>query len=460
VQGERRRGGVALFAGLAAVVIAASGAAVALGAKGDLHLVSRQSDADGGAGADSRSFGASLSDRGRLVAFTSEATNLGSIDGNATVYVYNFANRSIEIVSRQSADAGGLPADGFSVAAEISGNGRFVVFRTDATNLGGPIVANENIYVYDRREDRVQLVSRRSKAAGGAGANDDADSPSISANGRYVSYQTQATNLGGPIVGEGEANVYVYDRKQNRTFLVSRRSHGGRGGNGNSFETSLAPAAPVAVFESQATNLGGPTNPNASANVYAYDWKRRKLELAARRSGNGKGPNSAADMPDVSASGRLVLFETDATNLGGPLRGPEGTRRLYLHDRKTGRTSLVSRQSKAAGGKGADANAGNGELSNTGRFVAFDTAATNLGGPIASSLNVYVYDRERRRVTLASRADDGGPGADDYAGEPALAGNGWFVAFYTPAMNIDPPGEPAYHGNIPPNTNVYRFQVR
>ena len=437
-------------------------ASTALAAKGDLRLVSRQSLSDGGAGANSWSYGGGLSDDGRFAVFASEATNLGPYDPGAfrTIFVQDLKAGRVETVSRQSASAGGLPAEIDSRGEEISGNGRFVVFQTEAQNLGGPIVASENVYVYDRRKDRVQLVSRRSKAAGGGGANEDADSPSISADGRYVSFQTRATNLGGPIDDEGEANVYVYDSKQKRTFLVSRRSHGGKGGNGNSFETSLAPAAPVVVFESQATNLGGPTHPDASANVYAYNWERRKLELAARRSGNGKGPNSAADLPDVSASGRFVLFETDATNLGGPLRGPEGTRALYVHDRKTGRTTLVSRQSKGAGGKGANANSGAGEISNSGRFVAFQSEATNLGGPIMATLNVYVYDRKRKRTIFASRGEDGGPGADDYAAEPGLSGNGKFVAFYTAAMNIDPAGEPAYHGNFPPATNVYRFQVR
>lgn len=460
-RGTRRRV-QALIVGFAATVIAASGAAVALGAKGDLRLISRQSVADGGAGANSWSYGGDLSANGRFAVFSSEATNLGPYDPGAsrTIYVQDLRAGQVETVSRQSASAGGMPAEIDSRSAEISDSGRFVVFQTEAQNLGGPIVASENIYVYDRREDRVQLVSRRSKTGGGGGANEDTDSPSISANGRYVAYQTRATNLGGPIAGDGEANVYVYDRKERRTILASRRSHGGRGGNSNSFEASLAPSAPVVVFESQASNLGGPIHPNASANVYAYDWKRRKLELAARRSGNGKGPNSAADVPDVSASGRLVLFETDATNLGGPLRGPDGTRRLYVHDRKTGRTSLVSRQSKGAGGKGANANSGSGEISNSGRYVAFNTEATNLGGPIASTLNVYVYDRERKRVVMASRGEDGGPGADDYAAEPGLSGNGRFVAFYTPAMNIDPADEPAFHGNFPPATNVYRFQVR
>ena len=63
-------------------------------------------------------------------------------------------------------------------------------------------------------------------------------------------------------------------------------------------------------------------------------------------------------------------------------------------------------------------------------------------------------------MTLASRGEDGGPGADDYAADPGLSGNGTFVTFYTPAMNIDPADEPAFHGNFPPATNVYRFQVR
>lgn len=437
-------------------LLAATGATVALGAKGDIRLVSRQSEADGGAGANSWSYGPSLSDSGRFVAFRSEATNLGVHDHGpfeTTVYVYDFKRRRVETISRESNL--GLAAHGDSREEEISGNGRFVVFRTDAVNLGGPIVANENIYVYDRKRDRVELVSRRSKKAGGGGANQNSDGPSISANGRYVSYQTRATNLGGPIKDGGYANVYVYDRKEKHALLVSRRSHGGKGGNSNSFETSLAPSAPVVVFESQARNLGGPIKPGASANVYAYDWSTERIELVSRRSGGGGGVNAAADLPDVSAGGRFVVFETEATNLGGPL---QTARNLYLHDLQTGRTSLVSRESEANGGEGADAASSSAVISNSGRFLAFQTQATNLGGPIDASANIYVYDRKRERAILASRATDEGAGADDYTSEPTIAGAGRFASFSTPAMNIDPPDEPAYHGNFPPATNVYRFQ--
>ncbi len=215
----------------------------------------------------------------------------------------------------------------------------------------------------------------------------------------------------------------------------------------------------MVVFESQARNLGGRIRKAASANVYAYDWDKRRIELVSRGSNRGPGVDSSADLPDISASGRYVVFETAATNLGGPLQTPAGQQNLYLRDRRSGRTSLMSRQSAGAGGQGANASSSSAVLSNSGRLIAFQTQATNLGGPIASALNTYVYDREAKRVTLASRATDGGPGANDYAGEPSIAGGGRFVAFYTPANNIDPPGEPAYHGNLPPNTNIYRFQL-
>ncbi|MFN8161958.1 MAG: hypothetical protein U0R52_13035 [Solirubrobacterales bacterium] len=433
---------------------------MALAASGDLRLVSRQSDVGGGAGADVWSCEASLSDDGRFVAFRSEATNLGlhgSGDFETTIYVYDFRRHRVETVSRQSNL--GLGAAGDSRESQISGNGRFVVFRTNAENLGGPIVAEESIYVYDRRTDRVELVSRRSAKAGGAGANQDAERPSISRDGRYVSFPTRATNLGGPIAGNGATNVYVRDRREKRTFLVSRRSSGGRGGDGNSFEPSIAPDAPVVVFESQARNLGGPIKDTASASVYAHNWETHRTSLISRRSGEGAGVNAAADLPDVSASGRFVVFETTATNLGGPRQRIPNLINLYLRDRRTGSTVLVSRQSRGSGGEGANASATQASLSSSGRFVAFRTAATNLGGPIASSFNSYVYDRERRRVTLVSRAGGPGPGANDYAGEPSIAGGGGFVGFETPADNIDPPGEPAFHGNIPANTNVYRYQL-
>ena len=151
--------------------------------EGDLDWSAASPTADGGAGANSWSYGASVSDDGRFVAFRSEATQprrYASGSFETTVYVYDFKQRTVETVSRESNL--GLGADGDSREEQISGNGRFVVFRTDAKNLGGPIVADENVYVYDRQTDRVELISRRSAKAGGGGRGPEFGTvPSISA---------------------------------------------------------------------------------------------------------------------------------------------------------------------------------------------------------------------------------------------------------------------------------------
>lgn len=461
----RRLPRVALAAG-SALVLAGLVAGAALAAKGDTVLVSRQSESAGDAGASARSFGASVAKRGRFVAFTTEATNLGgtlqTASGETNVYVYDARDHVVELVSRQSESAGGLGGGGDSRVDAISGNGRFVPFRTQADNLGGPIEANENIYAYDRDEDRVELISRKTQSKGGQGADQDSDNPSISHNGRYVAYNTRATNLGGPIKGDFETNVYVYDRKEKETTLVSRRSQAdnGKGGNSNSFDAKIAAGAPVVAFASQATNLGGPTKPGASANVYVHDWKAGETQLVSRRSqsGNGEGANSQSSFPDISETGRHVAFYTDATNLGGPIQTPMGGYNVYRYDRKTQKTLLVSRRSKSQDGEGADASSTFVAISGSGRYLAYHTQATNLGGPIDSGagVNIYAYDAKRQRTSLVSRESGGGPGGDDSSSEPDISGSGRFVAFATHADNL---GGPVYTGGIPDPSSIYRFDL-
>jgi Tol biopolymer transport system component len=441
----------------ALAVLAALTAAPALGAKGDLDLGSRQSAADGGAGANSWSSGGALSASGRYLAFMSEARNLDVEDGFRSIYVYDFGRRVVENVSRASDF--GPPSDGDDVDPQISANGRFVAFETDATNLGGPTQHSENIYVYDRKLDDVELVSRQSASAGGQGADNESSNPSISANGRYVAFTSRASNLGGPINTDPfDANVYVYDRKEDRVFLGSRRSNNGKGGNEASYDPVLAPNAPVVVFSSQSRNLGGPINNDEfESNVYAYDWRKRKTELVSRRSKGGKGANGEANVTDVSGKGRQILFTTSSRNLGGPIKNvPDDASIAYVRDLKTSRTTLVSRRAK--NGPAANGSASDAVISDSGRHIAYATTATNLGGPTRTALNVYVYDRKTKRLTLASRGTNGGPGADESASSPAIAGREPLVIFTTAADNIDPPGQPAYHGNFPPATSIFRFQ--
>ena len=122
------------------------------------------------------------------------------------------------VVSRQSATAGGMPADRDAGGADVSADGRYVAFESKARNLS-PIAAEVmNVYLYDTKRKRIELVSRN----GRKGANGKSQDPAVSQNGRYVAFGSRAGNLPGPAK---EPNVYVYDAKRNRVELVSRQSH-------------------------------------------------------------------------------------------------------------------------------------------------------------------------------------------------------------------------------------------
>ncbi len=361
------------------------------------------------------------------------------------------------LISRQSASAGGQGGDAASYDTMVSASGRFVLFETESTNLGGPAEAVNNIYLYDRERKKTQLVSRQSKSAGGAGADDGSNDASISDNGRYVAFSTNADNLGGP-VEDTVLNVYVYDRERKKAILVSRRSKsaGGAGADDHSDDPSISGNGRYVAFESEATNLSAATNtPDGDENVYVYDLKRKRIALVSRQSKStgGGGGDQSSDVSTngggaISKSGRFVTFDTDADNLGGPA---EDVHNIYVYDRKRKKTILVSRRSKSAGGAGADDFSEEAVISRAGRFVAFDTDADNLGGPIETDQgNVYVYDLERKRIRLVSRQSRsaGGAGGDLDSDNPSIASNGRFVAFETGALNLGGPIDPLAGDNV------------
>ena len=394
-----------------------------------------------GRGVGSDSFDPAVSANGRYVAF---ATGRGDLGGPLTasgtisnVYVYDRKRKKVQLVSRQSGGPGG---DDDSHSPSISANGRYVAFTSDADNLGGPIETDiANVYVYDRKRKKVQLVSRQSRAAGGAGGDNDSYQPDISENGRYVAIRTEALNYGGPV--SSVTNIYVYDRKRKRIGLVSRQSQGagGAGGNGDSQDPGLSADGRIVSFSTYAENLGGPIDPGVKL-VYVYDRKRKKTELVSRqsRSAGGDGAEVYSSSPGISANGRFVAFITDADNLGGPT---EDVTNVYVYDRKRDKVSLVSRRSRSAGGAGADGNSDFAKVSANGRFVAFPTEADNLGGPAGDFSNVYVYDRKRKKIQLISRQSRsaGGDGASAQSDEPGISGSGRLVVFTTEAENLGGP---------------------
>ena len=273
-----------------------------------------------------------LSSTGRFVAFESLASNVVSGDTNdaSDVFVYD---RESQIVQRISVGTAGVPGDGGSFAASISADGRYVAFESLAENLvAGDANGLRDVFVYDRQLDAIEVVS-----VDGAGNQADGESlaPAISDDGRFVAFESDATNL---VPGDtnGVRDVFVFDRQ---TASIERVSVGDSGeGNGSSREPSLSADGRFVAFDSAATNLiSGDTNGNID--VFVYDRAADSLSRVSTNSG-GLEANGTSTSPQLSANGRFVVFESNAGNLVAGDFVPSA--QIYVHDRESTAVSQVS----------------------------------------------------------------------------------------------------------------------
>ena len=395
---------------LRAAVIATLAAMVAVPARAadpETAMVSRTS---GGDPADAYSYEPSISEDGRFVAFTSEAENLGGRAGYWNVFLRDRDTGETTLVSH----VGGEPADGNSYQAAISGNGRYVAFASDATDLGGG-GGYWHVYVYDHTTGEIRTVTVQ--------ADGNSYAPSISRTGRFVALYTDAQNLSRT---RATLNVYVHDRDSGRIRLASKSS-GGRAANGNSYEPAISANGRVVGFTSRATKLA---STRATWYVFAHNRRTRKTVLVSRNT-RRRAANGSSYEPSLSATGRFVAFYSGADNLGGD----PAYLNVFVRDRRHGRTRLASRTSDGAP---ADGDSYQPSISADGRSVAFSSVADNLGG-MTGEWDVFVRDRPAKDTSLISQGSDGTPG-DDISWRPSISGDGLFVAFESYAPNMGAEG--------------------
>jgi TolB protein len=375
----------------------------------------------GGDLGDDNSFDAVVSGTGRYVAFVSAADNLPGDDLFEDIYRKDMKTGAIRLVSRTR---GGDPADDHSFAPSISANGRFVAFGTNANNLPGED-SLDNIVVKDMQTGRVFLISRNSS---GDPADDFSFDGSISASGRFVAFESGADNLPGD---PDFTRVLIHDLETRKTRLVSKTSSGDSTTGGPCNDAAVSSSGRFVAFECEDTQLPG-QGAATEDQTYVHDRKTGRTRLVSKTTG-GDPVNGDSEDPSISGNGRFVAFESeDGTNLPAS----SDVDRSYVHDRQTGRTRLVS---KTTGGDPADGDSEDPGLSTNGRFVAFESSdGTNL--PQATTFDqVYRHDRERGRTILVSR-NNGGDAADDFAtldvGTRTISADGSFVVFTSAADNL------------------------
>ncbi len=414
-------------------------------------LISR-ADGLSGAGANADSKADSISVYGQWVVFDSAATNLpGPNNGVKEVYERNVMTNQTVLVSQNTA---GVPANGNSLGGSVSANGKFIAFASLATNLGTHN-QRENIFVRDMQTGETVLVSRKSGVFG-AEANRNSFGPTMSTDGRFVSFSSDATNLGAT---NKTTNVYVRDLRSEKTNLVSRQSGmAGAQANGRSFEASISPHGRYVVFISDATNLSPEAaSTPATEEIYVRDRTTHTTTLVSRASGpTGAPANGPSGEPTVSLDGRHIVFSSVATNLVATPTAEPAVREVYLRDLNTDETTLLSR-GEGINGVPANRNSGAPVISADGRYVAFASEATNLLSAVvpsttASVRNVYERDLRTRSLALVSRASGAtGAPANGNSGDPAISPAGHYVAFDSVATNLSPAAQAVL--------NVYRRGV-
>jgi len=423
-----------------AVVVALSllAGSIASGAGGaeepQTTLVSQAGGAGrtGGTGGDANSTEPSISADGRYVAFTSRAKNLSPAakSGLRQVYVRDLVAKTTTLVSR-APGAGGAVADQSANEPSISADGRYVAFRSGAENLSAEDAVGSDIFVRDLLANTTELVSRASGAAG-AGADEYSTEPSISADGRHVAFFSQAGNLS---VDDADAvgDVFVRDLDLAVTELVSRASGAaGVAGTELSFEPSLSADGRYVAFTSAAQLAADDVDEQSfPRDVFLRDRATQSTILVSRASGAaGKPSEVESGEPSISADGRYVAFESDAKLTGQRGFGPNA----FLRDTVEGTTKLVSVGDIPRAGNPRR----NPSVSANGRYVAFQTqgnGVTAVDG--ANRVDVFVRDMVRGVTVDASRASGtlGVPG-DGPSFNASISADGRFVAFDSRATNL------------------------
>ncbi|MDH5445456.1 MAG: Ig-like domain-containing protein [Gammaproteobacteria bacterium] len=326
------------------------------------------------------SYEATTSADGRYVAFSSDATNLvtGDTNGHSDVFVHDSQTGT---TTRVSVDSSGKQAiNGNSYPHSISSDGRYVAFRSSATNL----VANDtngqrDIFVHDTQTGSTTRVNVDS--SGNQTVNGHSYAPSISADGRYVAFHSSATNLVADDTN-GQADIFMHDTQTNTTIRVNVGPSGSQA-NFHSTTPSISANGRYVAFESSATNLIA-VDTNDVDDVFVHDTQAGTTTRVSVDSSGTQAINGRSHSPSISADGRYVAFESYATNL--VTNDTNGQRDIFVHDTKTGTTTRVNINSSNTQAMSYDGE--NASISADGRYVVFESTASNL---VNSDTNVQ-YD--------------------------------------------------------------------
>lgn len=370
----------------------------------------------------------SISGDGRFVAFRSGDRHLVPFDENYSHDVY-VRDRLLRRTVRVSGNDSGYDPPGMSQLPSVSGNGRYVAFACGAELHPDDVNRAEDVYVRDLETRELDLVSVTPEPEIGYGHSRWC---SISQDGRYVAFASSYRNLVPQDPNPG-MDVFVRDRLLGVTTLIPFEGFR-RGFTGSQLFPEISADGRFVAFTAYEYTVGGFGHIAVLFSINAYLHNRLTGETILVSGGQGGAPaNGISGVGSISRDGRYVAFWSSASNLVP--NDNNNALDVFVFDRQTRKTRRVSVASDGSEGNGRSIRA---SISWDGRFVAFESVATNLDPrDLHSSRDVFVHDLRTGRTELVSLSYDNRPGnADSHS--PRISGDGRYVAFQSWASNLVP----------------------
>jgi len=364
-----------------------------------------------------------LSQNGQYVVYESTADNIvgGDLNGARDIFFHVWSSGVTEIVSITGT---GVSSNGDSYRADVSTNGRFIVFQSAATNLvPGDTNGFSDIFVRDRQ---TQTTFRVSVSTGGVQGNGASSSPVISDSGEYVAFISTATNL---VAGDtnNEEDVFLYDLETGATTRVSI-SNGEAQANGGSSDIAISTQGNRIAFSSTATNLvTGDTN--GVTDVFLRDTQASTTVLLSRSTAGVIG-NGASRSPSINASGDKIAFRSTATNLvAGDTNGLDD---IFVRNTAA---STTLRASVSATGVQGNAQSVGASMHPSSDIVAFSSTATNLVADDTNAVSDVFYKNFTNGFISRLSVNGSNVQGNGSSGSPVVSG-GSFVVFLSDATNL------------------------
>lgn len=366
---------------------------------------------------------------GSTIAFETAATDIVALDRNRSddVVVCEGTPCLAELASRATSTIAVAAARDESYSPEVSADGRFTVFTSESSVLTGSFQSDASapdVYLFDRNDGSKQLLTPGATSGG---------SPAVSADGRYVAFSVR----GHPgIPASTFSQIVLLDRNTGAVVLVSR-TPAGAPGNAGSSEPTVSDDGSLVAFLSDASDLAS-GDANGTTDVFLFRRSTGTVQRISSAVGGANAGNGASEDARIAGEGRYVVFASRASDL---VAGDgNGFRDIFLHDRATLTTARIA---QPGAGAESDSNSTAPDVSDDGRWIVFESQASNLGGVDANGNgeDVFLFDRiNRTTLRLGARFDGAPAGAADRFHAPRISGDGQRVAYLASLVAAVLPG--------------------